>query len=408
MNRLNIASFAYRSYPAKGGVEYMQQLVTDYFSAKNNKVTVYTSRHSSNEEFLNIDFSFPFIKLPRIKPTLKRIETINRVVYKRFDIRLRFYNYNYMKGLYEEFKNDLMNYDLVHLHGLNTYNNYRLAKIAYRKGIPVIMSCYDISIAPNFPIITKIFKKIYDTLFIKNLGKYVSVFLVLTKDQVKELSDLGIPKSKIRVWNVGLDIHKRKKTSNEAQILRKYGLKSKGYIFNFGRIEEYKGTQDVVEVAKHHPSITFVIAGKDDGYASKLKNIILKEKISNARYIGQVDSNTENVLLKNAKFFLFPSKKEGWGIVSAEAMSLGVPCIAYNISNVRTVFTNGMSGFLVKDISEMTEKTGILIKDGKLLNKFSKNALKESEKYDYHNTLPKLEKIYDGYRKIRGDDQQNK
>lgn len=391
---MEIASFAFRSYPSKGGVEYHQKLITEYFSKKNNKVTIFTSRIDSNDEFLNIDFKFPFIHPLKNRSKLKYAETIEGVNYMRFDITCRIYSYNSMKKLYKSFRKEIKNYDIVHLHGLNVYNNYKLSKIAHKNDVPVILSCYDISIPDNLPFLTKVLKRIYDKIFIKRLNRYVSKFLLLTKDQINELKSLGIDTKKIQVWSAGYDVTRYRHKISPKKILEKYGLAGKKYVFNMGRIEEYKGIQDIVEIAKDFPKIQFVIAGKDYGYLRTLHKMILDKHVENIQFIGEIDEKEATVLLQHASAFIFPSRKEGWGIVLAEAMSVGVPCVAYNIPNVRTVFTNEKSGFYVNNIIEMKRALKKIIGNTKLHRNMSKYAFQEAEKYDYRNTLPVLEEIY--------------
>ena len=394
---MNIASFAFRSYPAKGGVELHQKLISDYFSKKGNTVTVYTSRMGDISEYLTINLRFPFFHFPKKQSQLKYAETIDNIKFKRFDIRFRFYSYNQMNNLYATFEKEVTNYDIVHLHGLNVYNNYRLAKIAHKHNVPVILSCYDISIPDNLPFLTKMFKNVYDSLFIKRMGKYVCEFLLLTKDQIPELEKIGISKQKISVWSAGFDIAKHKIRYNDKSILKKYGVLGKRYIFNIGRIEEYKGVQDIVRIAKNHPTLNFLIGGKDDGYVTVLHKLAADLHVRNVTFLGELSEQDATVLLRNAYLFVFPSKKEGWGIVLAEAMSVGVPCVAYNIPNVRTVFTNGKSGFLVKHINDMDDAVMRLYKNKKLYTQMSKHAIIEAQQYDYHNNLPLLEKIYKKY-----------
>ncbi|MGV8141874.1 MAG: glycosyltransferase family 4 protein [Candidatus Woesearchaeota archaeon] len=398
MRNLRIASFAYRSHPAKGGVEYHQKLITEYFSKKKHEVKIYTSRSYSNSEFLNLDIKFPFIHLPDKKSSLKYREIIEGVKYERFDIVFRIYNYNHMKRLYYVFDKEIERYDIVHLHGLNVYNNYKLAKIAKKHGVPVILSCYDISISNNFPYIIRFLKKAYDKIFIGRLNRYVSKFLVLTKDQIPELKLLNIDAGKIQVWSAGYDVTKYRKRidpKKTTDILRKYDIKRRQYVFNMGRIEEYKGIQDIILLANDFPKINFIIAGKDQGYLNQLKKMIIANKVNNVKFIGEIDEEEATAILQNAYTFMFPSRKEGWGIVLAEAMSVGVPCIAYNIPNVRTVFTNQKSGLFVNDITEMKQALKKMIKNKKLYQAMSKNAIIEAEKYDYHNNLPVLENIYE-------------
>ncbi|NCX99846.1 MAG: glycosyltransferase, partial [Planctomycetia bacterium] len=51
--------------------------------------------------------------------------------------------------------------------------------------------------------------------------------------------------------------------------------------------------------------------------------------------------------MKSAGLLVLPSTREGFGLVLAEAMACGTPCVAYDVSAVREVLADGEAGVLV-------------------------------------------------------------
>jgi len=277
---------------------------------------------------------------------------------------------------------------------LNVYNNYRLAKIAHKNKIPVVLTCHDTIIANSLPILVRWLKNLYDATILKRLNSYVDYFILNTKDQIIDLTKANIDPKKLAVIPVGID-SKRKKINQRSEriLLKKYELLGKKYLFNIGRIEEYKGIQDIMYAAHKMPEQLFVIAGKDQGYLNQLKKIENRLKIKNVRFIGEINDTEKEVLLKNSNIFLFTSKREGWGIVMVEAMSYGIPCIAYNIKNIRTVFTNKKSGILINNRKEL--ETAIkYLSDDKRWKEYSKNCIPDTQKYDYRILFPEVLEIF--------------
>lgn len=86
----------------------------------------------------------------------------------------------------------------------------------------------------------------------------------------------------------------------------------------------------------------------------------------------------EEYMLKSS-LFLMASVTEGLPMVLLEAMSYGIPCIAYETaSGVADIIENGKNGYIIKDRNEneYIDKINLIVKNPKLRNDFGKNAKK--------------------------------
>lgn len=107
---------------------------------------------------------------------------------------------------------------------------------------------------------------------------------------------------------------------------------------------------------------------------------------------GRVSSEILRNLLRTAELFVFPSLLEGYGMVLIEAMSYGIPVIAFNNSAMPFTIKDGTNGFLAKnedakDFERLIEK---VICNPSLRNHLSEGALKT-----YYNSRRETDFIID-------------
>jgi phosphatidylinositol alpha-mannosyltransferase len=69
--------------------------------------------------------------------------------------------------------------------------------------------------------------------------------------------------------------------------------------------------------------------------------------------------------IKSAGVLVLPSTREGFGLVLAEAMACGKPCVAYDVPAVRETLANGEAGVLVpcRDVDGLVAAIESLLAD---------------------------------------------
>lgn len=154
----------------------------------------------------------------------------------------------------------------------------------------------------------------------------------------------------------------------QQEVLEKYNLKSKQYMYYVGAIEERKNIHNLIKAytiaTNSDKSYPLVISGSVDGGYSKNYNLNKYlvsytdfDKVSHNIMKTDFVSDIEKlVLLRNSRAFLFPSLSEGFGIPVIEAQTLGVPVMTSNNTSLPEV-TNGSALLLENplDIEEMVE-----------------------------------------------------
>jgi glycosyltransferase involved in cell wall biosynthesis len=127
-----------------------------------------------------------------------------------------------------------------------------------------------------------------------------------------------------------------------------------------GRLDKIKGAHTAIKVAKATNN-QLLIAGNishtADNYNYFKTEIEPQIDGGQIKYIGVLNDEEKNHYLRQAKALLFPIEwDEPFGMVMTEAMACGTPVIAFNKGSVPEVVENGITGFIVTNEQEMTQK----------------------------------------------------
>ncbi len=125
------------------------------------------------------------------------------------------------------------------------------------------------------------------------------------------------------------------------------------YLLFFGRIHHEKGTRECIEIARK-VGMKLILAGiiQDQNYFDQyIEPNLDNEKIV---YVGRADPQMRNQLLGGAYALLHPINfNEPFGLSVIEAMACGTPVIAIDRGSMSEIINNGITGFLVKNATEM-------------------------------------------------------
>ena len=84
----------------------------------------------------------------------------------------------------------------------------------------------------------------------------------------------------------------------------------------------------------------------------------------------------------NSEIVALPSYTEGFGYGLADGLALGLPGIGYDFAlAINRILVNDKSGYLVKDIPDMTEKLRLLMQNHDLRQKMGEFARRDMQKY---------------------------
>ena len=232
------------------------------------------------------------------------------------------------------------------------------------------------------------------------INKLYNFVIQVNDSQWKWMVKKGVCKDKIRYVPNGIPESLLEKASGKEKndFIKKYNLKDKFVISYLGRIQKYKGIDQVIKILPNllriKKNLTFLVAGKDVGDKERLLKLVKKLKLEkNIKFLSVSDKEKEQ-LYSVSEIFILPSDWEAFGIVLLEAMAKGCAVISTR--------TEG-GEFLIKedngclfDFGNLKELKKCFVKlfDDKLRERIKRNNFEKAKEFTWEKIGKDLEKVY--------------
>ena len=173
-------------------------------------------------------------------------------------------------------------------------------------------------------------------------------------------------------------------------------------LVSVGRLSEEKGFADLVKVFYyvHQKDNDIVLNIVGDGQEKRnVESLIAKYNLQGSVIMHGFKPQSEiNKLYRKCSLYLMTSYTESFGLVLAEAMSYGLPCLSFtSAEGANDIIITGVNGYLInnRNYEKMADQILEVLKDQTKLKALSKNARISCEKYVKGNVIK-------GWRKILG------
>lgn len=159
-------------------------------------------------------------------------------------------------------------------------------------------------------------------------------------------------------------------------------------IISVGRLEPEKGFLDLVSVFKlmelKDGDVYLNLVGDGSQKDKIFKNIVDNNISRKVRMPGYLDFEELNKLYEKSSLYLMTSYTESFGLVLIEAMSHGIPVIAFSCAEgAKELINNGVNGYLINNRNEheMADKAVKLLNNPDKLKELGENARTTALKY---------------------------
>lgn len=220
----------------------------------------------------------------------------------------------------------------------------------------------DLNTAGNRSGIKGLFAKFWMDQLVRNLKK-VDKFVVLSyedKDHWNELDNVTV------IYNPITEVPEKVSDCSSKKVIAA------------GRFVSQKGFDMLIEswkiVATKHPDWELNIYG--DGDKSFFLEKISQTGVEHSCHLHDAVHNIEDKFLESS-IFAFSSRFEGFGMVITEAMSCGIPPVAFACPcGPKDIITDGEDGYLVNpgDIETLAQKICFLIENEDVRKEMGKKA----------------------------------
>lgn len=136
------------------------------------------------------------------------------------------------------------------------------------------------------------------------------------------------------------------------------------------------------DVRKRVPGARLIIAGGGED-RERLESLVGEGEVQGIAFVGKVGEAELWTLYRTADIFVMPSRQDGFGIVYAEALWHGLPCVASNSGGGPAAVQDGQTGLLVDpyNVEAVGDAVARLLEDGDLYATLSESGSRHARSH---------------------------
>lgn len=193
----------------------------------------------------------------------------------------------------------------------------------------------------------------------------------------------------------------RNRKADSLYSMQKWGI-TNPYLLCVGNMRPYKNIDILINafaqiVRNGFKDVSLVLAGKasDVDLHERQKiafSLGLKDKVIFLKNINEEDLAA---LMGGASVFIFPSKKEGFGLPLLEALATGTPCIASDIEVFRELCEDSVRYFQPDDAFALKDNIiNLLLSSDGIREQITSLGVQNARRYSWENTARKTLSMY--------------
>ncbi len=181
----------------------------------------------------------------------------------------------------------------------------------------------------------------------------------------------------------------------KSRTLDKYNLPD-NFMLSVGTIEERKNLMGILEaMSLSQTTLALVVVGRPTEYIEKCKAFITANGLGNkVHFFHNIDFNDLPAFYQLAKFMIYPSFFEGFGLPVLEAQASGCPVITSNISSMPEAGGDAAKYVDPRKPNEIAEAMQELNESDALREQMITDGIKHASNFRERNVIDNLMKVY--------------
>jgi len=327
-------------------------------------------------------------------------EGIKIYYFKNISNILAWNRYVFNPGLIRAIKNNIRDFDIVHLHGTRNFQNIVATHYAKKYDIPYIIQAHG-SVMPFFG--KQNIKKLYDFVWGEKIMRDAKKLIAVSKAEKDQYIKMGLPEKKIEIINNGIELSEYKTLPKRGNFRKKYRIGTdEKIILYLGRLHKVKGLDFLINgfsrLLDNYQNVTLVIVGPDDGFLYSLMKQIKKLHIDRKVLLtGPLYKNEKLEVFVDSDVLVYPGLIEIFGLVPFEAIMCGVPVIVSDDCGCGEIIKEEQIGNVIKygDITGLSQKITEVLSDPENAKKNVKRGQFYIKKWlTWENNILKFEDLY--------------
>lgn len=330
---------------------------------------------------------------------VKDMDGIRVRYFKNLSNLLAYRRFYLPEGLVTTTKNELNNFDIIHVNEFRSLQSIIIHHYAKKYGIPYVLQAHG-SVGTYFQ--KGILKRVFDRIWGYGILKDASRLIAVTPTEVGQYQSLGAREDSIEIVPNGINLSEFENLPPGGEFRRKYGLdQDLKIILYLARINKVKGPDLLVKsfakLSREMSDVKLIIAGPDDGYLLILKKLI-KELGSeeNVLFTGPLYGRDKLEAYTDADVYVLPSRYEVFGITVLEAFTCGTPVIITDRCGIADM-VDCQAGVVSYNRDQLSDAILRVLRDDKKGRESGdKGKLLVREKFNWQKVTEQVEHIYSG------------
>jgi D-inositol-3-phosphate glycosyltransferase len=245
------------------------------------------------------------------------------------------------------------------------------------------------------------------------LAQQADLLIASTADEGRDLVDgYGAQPERVAVVEPGVDLATFQPL-DRADARRKIGYGGGRLLLFAGRLERLKGVDVAIRALallrdRRHEDLRLIVLGEDarengvrDGVESEKERLKAIASAAGVRdsvdFVGSVAHHELPYFYAAADVCVMPSYSESFGLVGLEAQACGCPVVASDVSGLRSVVRDEVTGYLVDghDPATYAERIGRLLENPELAQQMGRRGRLLAQRFSWTRTAGRLEQLFE-------------
>ena len=240
------------------------------------------------------------------------------------------------------------------------------------------------------------------------IAQQADLLIASTADESAELvRTYGAVPERVFVVPPGVDLSVFQPVDRD-EARRKIGYGPGRLLLFVGRLERLKGVEVAIRALallrdRNHDDVRLLILGEDskdgdEGEKDRLKAVAADVGVRDrVDFLGSVAHHELPYFYSAADVCVMPSYSESFGLVGLEAQASGRPVVGSNVSGLRSVIRDQVSGYLIAghDPAEYAERIGRLLEDPELAQQMGRRGRLLAQRYSWTRTADRLRELFE-------------
>ncbi len=391
---MRIIQACVRYPPAPGGAETHVREISERLAARGHDVVVHTT---------DLVKEVPFTRRRDGWPSSDRDGPV-RVFRHAAWTPGREIHYTFSPGLFRGVVRDARGADVVHAHSYGYFQTLAAAVARHALRAPFVLTPH---FHPPWSMEggskRRALRAVYDRTVSQYVMRRADRIVGVSSGELAVLAEtVGYDASKTVIVPNGISLERFTPPPDGSAFRKAFGLGDAPLVLFAGRLAVNKGLHHLVRafarVAVANAGARLALAGEDQDQGDRLRAIVAELGLGDrVAFTGHLTEESYRSALGAADVFALPSEWEAFGIVLAEAMACGKPCVATRVGGAPDVVRDGETGYLVPygDEVALADRISSLLADPARRDAFGRaGRARVASEFTWDAVVDALERVY--------------